>query len=81
MLKTFVCEYCGKEYQADPYLGVWQKDDTQKKSQIGVSCKRYCCYKCGKKARAEKVSAQWQNKSIDEVNAVVSKRKKAVKKL
>lgn len=79
MLKTFVCEYCGKEYQADPDLGVWQKDDTQKKSQIGVSCKRYCCYKCGKKARAEKVSAQWQNKSIDEVNAVISKRKKAVK--
>lgn len=79
MKEKFICQYCNKAYEVDPELGIWQKDNTQLKTQIGVSCKKFCCYECGKKSRAEKVSAQWQSKSIDEVKEVISKRKKAVK--
>lgn len=75
MLQKFVCENCGKEYEVDPLLGTWQKDDTQQAGTcVGVSCKKFCCYKCGKESRSKKIAEIWNNKSKDEIKAIAEKR-------
>ena len=73
-METYICKHCGKTYQADPTLGLWQKDNTQKITKIGVSPKRYCSYECGKAARKAQILNTWENKTPEEIDKINEKR-------
>lgn len=74
------CKFCGKEYETDEKLGLWQKDGSQGPSRSGVSVKRYCCYECGKKDRANRIKNTWSKKDKKEIAELIEKRSKNVKK-
>ena len=74
----YICQHCGKEYEADVNNGPWQKDNTQKMVKQGVNVSRFCCYECGKAARKEKIAKNWQNKSLEERENINKKRKSAI---
>lgn len=75
-----ICENCGKEYIADPSLGLWRKDGTQSHGRgSGYSPKRFCCYECGKAVNDEKSKIAWRNKSKEEVNEIIQKRQNVTK--
>lgn len=77
---VLTCKNCGKTYTVDLSLGIWQKDNTQKKgTSAGVSPKNFCCYKCGKKYRAKQIGNTWKNKSPQEKEELDKKRKEGRK--
>ena len=80
MKNFYRCENCGKEYTADPSLGLWRKDGTQSHGRgSGYSPKRFCCYECGKAVNNEKSKIAWRNKSKEEINEIIQKRQNATK--
>lgn len=80
MLEKKICKYCGKEYEADFKLGMWQKDGSQGPNKSGVSVKRYCCYECGKADRARTIKNTWSRKNEKELNELIEKRKNNIQK-
>jgi len=80
MLEKRICKFCGKVYETDFSLGLWQKDGSQGPNKSGVSSKNYCCYKCGKKDRALRIKDTWANKNKQEIENLVQKRKNNVQK-